>query len=323
MSPFIIPVTRYWIPFLFTLYHTLKMESKFDDTRLLSYSDADLISYITSLPPLPNYSNIIPLSSKYLAKGHTEDEVEDVVRSMEFASQLGIRIPHIHRIVWADSGPFCVMDRVPGTTLDIAWPELGWISSLRLAFQLRRVIRRLRSATSTSAGSLASGECRSYFLEDRFGLPPRANFHHINAFLNFWANFTSIRHEIKKTPAEHAICPRPMFSCNRPFVFTHHDLAPRNIVLDHEGQLWIIDWDEAGFYPRFFEYAGMYNFIRAWDRLALWRWKLCAWIAAGVYDKEWHMLERIRYRFTRFSVARRFNMKANGYAAVAGRPDCE
>lgn len=35
------------------------------------------------------------------------------------------------------------MGRIPGTTLDMAWPELGWIGGLRLAFQLRRVIKSL------------------------------------------------------------------------------------------------------------------------------------------------------------------------------------
>ncbi|RSM14828.1 hypothetical protein CDV31_005262 [Fusarium ambrosium] len=298
------------------------MDSSFDDTRLSNYTDTELIDRITSLPSLPNFSNIVPLSSQYLAKGYAEDELEDAVESMKFASRLGIHVPRIQRIIQFDNAFYCIMDRIPGETLDRIWPELGWIASLRLAFQLRRVIRRLRSVVSTSSGSLATGKCRSYFLEDSFGLPPRATFHQVNAFLNFWANFVSLRQETKKTPVEHAICPRPVFSYSCPFVFTHHDLAPRNIILDREGQLWLIDWDCAGFYPKFFEYAGMHNFIpKAWTKFTLWRWKLFVWIASGFYDKESQWLETIRSRFTRFRPARRFNMKANGYAAAAGRAD--
>ncbi|XP_044721552.1 uncharacterized protein HRG_04467 [Hirsutella rhossiliensis] len=49
-------------------------------------------------------------------------------------------------------------------------------------------------------------------------------------------------------------------------------LPPRNIMLDPTGQLWVTDWDYAGFYPKFFEYAGMQNFIpTGWSRFALWR----------------------------------------------------
>lgn len=298
------------------------MDSKFNDTRLFSYTDAEIVDYITSLPGLPKFSNIIPLSSKYLAKGYPEDELEDAVRSVEFASQLGIYVPRIQRTVQVDDAFYCIMDCIPGKTLDVEWPELGWIASLRLAFKLRHIIRRLRSAESTFAGSLATGKCRSYYLDDTFGLPPRASFDHVNAFMNFWANFVTPRQEVKKTPAEHSICQRPVFLSNRPFVFTHHDLAPRNIILDREGQLWLIDWDCAGFYPKFFEYAGMHNFISTgWNKFALWRWKLFAWIACGFYDRESRWLEIIRSRFTRFRPARRFNMRANGYAAVSGRSD--
>ncbi|KAF4464214.1 kinase-like domain [Fusarium albosuccineum] len=297
------------------------MDSSFDDNRLLSYTDTEISDCIASLPNLPGYSTVTPLSSKYLSKGYRQDEFEDAAKSMEFASQLGIHVPRIRRTIEDDEGGiYCVMDRIPGTTLDEKWPELGWIASIRIAFQLRRIVRRLRSAQSTLAGSPVSGNCRSYFLEDFFELPPKASAENINAFLNFWASFINIRHEIKKTPAEHAICPNPIFLSTQPLVFTHHDLAPRNIILDPQGQLWLIDWDCAGFYPKFFEYAGMHNFIRAgWSKFTYWRWKLLAWIVGGFYDKERRWLGVIRTKFTRFSPARRFNMKANGYAAVAGR----
>ncbi|KAF5967352.1 protein kinase-like domain-containing protein [Fusarium bulbicola] len=300
------------------------MESNFDDTRLFDYTDAELIKHITSLPHLHKFSNIVPLSSRYLAKGYAENELEDAVRAATSASQLGIHVPSIQRIVRGDDSLYCIMDRISGTTLDIAWPDLGWITSLRLAFQLRHVIHCLRSTVSVSSGSLATGKCRSFFLEDSFGLPPRAKPSEVNGFLNFWANFVTPRQEIKKTQADHLICHKPVFSCDRSFVFTHHDLAPRNIILDHKNQLWLIDWDCAGFYPRFFEHAGMFNFIpTGWTKFALWRWNVFAWIASGFYNKERRWLEMIRSRFTRFRTARRFNMKANGYAAAAARVDSD
>ena len=33
----------------------------------------------------------------------------------------------------------------------------------------------------------------------------------------------------------------------------HLDLHTHNIVLDHEGQVWLLDWDHAGAYPVYFE----------------------------------------------------------------------
>ncbi|KAG5969580.1 hypothetical protein E4U56_008251 [Claviceps arundinis] len=297
------------------------MESTFDDEKLFSYTDSYLYNHITSIPTPPLAGRAVPLSEKYFAKGYAlREDLEDAVSAMKFASQLGIQVPHVHRINRGD-GFYCIMDRVPGTTLEIAWHGLGWIASLRIAFELRRIVHRLRSAVSTSAGTLPRGRCTSFFLDDKYGLPARANFQCVNAFLNFWVNFAAFRRELSKTPAEHAICPRPVFSYDRPFVFTHHDLAPRNIMLDKEGQIRIIDWDDAGFYPEFFEYAAMHNFPPAdWTRFALWRWKLCAWIAGGLYSKERSWLAIIQSRFTRFRAFRRFNMMAGGYAAVANRP---
>ncbi|KAG6160402.1 hypothetical protein E4U11_003985 [Claviceps purpurea] len=300
------------------------MEPTFDDAKLLTYADSDLINHINSLPWTMDDGRAMPISNNYFAKGYArKEEIEDAVSAMKFASQLGIRVPRVHRIV-RDVGFHYIMDRIPGTTLDKAWHELGWIASLRLAFQMRRIVHRLRSVESTSSGTIPTGECTSYFLDDHYGLPLRANCHHINAFLNFWANFAGFGQEVKKTPAEHAVCPRPVFTSSRPFVFTHHDLAPRNIILDPEGQLQIIDWDLAGFYPESFEYAGMHNFLtRGWTKFALWRWEVFTWIACGLYDKEFKWLHRIRCRFTRFTLGRRFNLRASGYAAVSERPYIE
>ncbi|KAG6155977.1 hypothetical protein E4U37_000720 [Claviceps purpurea] len=102
------------------------MESKFDDAKLLSYTESEF---------LPDFSNVVSLSPKYLAKGYENgDMVEDALSAMKFASQLGIQVPHIERVIHGD-GVCCIMERIPRTTLDIAWHDLGWIASLRLAFQ--------------------------------------------------------------------------------------------------------------------------------------------------------------------------------------------
>lgn len=252
------------------------------------------------------------------------EEAEDAVRALELAFDLGIRVPRVRRIVRHQNVVHCIMDRIQGAPIDTEWLGLGWIASIRLAFQLRGMIRRMRSVQSPTAGSLATGQCRSFYLEDSFGLPPNAILDQVDAFINFWSNFTSIGHEIKKTPAQHAVCPKPVIFSTPPMVFVHHDLAPRNIMLDPNGQLWLVDWDLAGFYPKFFEYAGMHNFLAAgWSKSAMWRWKLFTWIAAGRSDREARCLDITRSKFTRFRYARRFNMKANGYAAAAGRPDTE
>ncbi len=40
-------------------------------------------------------------------------------------------------------------------------------------------------------------------------------------------------------------------------VYSHVDLAMRNLIVGQDGQLWLIDFMMAGFYPRWFEYVNM------------------------------------------------------------------
>ena len=35
----------------------------------------------------------------------------------------------------------------------------------------------------------------------------------------------------------------------------HLDIHERNLILDNQGKLWLIDWETAGAYPVYFEFA--------------------------------------------------------------------
>lgn len=164
---------------------------------------------------------------------------------------------------------FTVIDRIQGNILEQAWLSLGWYATCRLALQLRRFMHTLRSVTSTTAGSLVTGECRSFWLDDHFGLPPKAKPEDVSAFLAFWTGFISIRQELQKSDHQNSSLTAFADFQSNSLVFTHHDLAPRNLLVDSPG-VSLIDWNYAGFYPICFEYASMNNFIvpRSWGLLS-------------------------------------------------------
>jgi hypothetical protein len=59
--------------------------------------------------------------------------------------------------------------------------------------------------------------------------------------------------------------PRPdaePFDDTRPLVFTHGDLSMRNIIFGRDGRIWLVDWDWSGFYPPWFEYVSMVQYMR-------------------------------------------------------------
>lgn len=64
------------------------MESTFDEAKLLSYMNSDLVKYLKVIPWPTCVLKAVPLFNKYFAKGDAKCyEVEDAVSAIEFASQ--------------------------------------------------------------------------------------------------------------------------------------------------------------------------------------------------------------------------------------------
>ncbi len=284
---------------------------------LQTWSNDELARHICDSPRLAPNSNIFLLSKNLLAKHHEPDLIEDTAQAMDVACRLGIRVPSVKRIVKNQENAYCIMQRIEGATLEEGWTQLGWLKTVQLALQLRRYVNLLRSITSLTSGSLVTGTCRSFWLEDSYGLPAKSSPEDIASFIKFWIGFKSIRHA--KTAAAngpmHSKVPEPPTANG--FVFTHHDLAPRNIILDRSGRLWLLDWDYAGFYPKYFEYASMQNFLihQDWNFFARFRWRLFTWIAVGCSEEDARILRQVRSRFHRCPVGRRFEILRNGAPA--------
>jgi serine/threonine protein kinase len=294
------------------------MTPVFRQEMLDRYEDSEVALQIVSSPSCASSSRVFSLSPNLLAKQYDPLELEDSLKASAVASQLGIRVPFVRRVVQNDKNAYTIMDRLEGTTLDVSWTELGWFTTVKLALQLRRFVRLLRSITSPIAGSLATGECRSFWLEDRYGLPANSGPGEITHFFHFWANFTLMRRAMQESKQPRVPdSPEPTTEVQltvEPFVLTHLDLTPRNLLISPSGQLTVLDWDLAGFYPIPFEYASMYSFnIPAdWGLLARWRWHLFAWIGVGYYEADARLLRSMRSKFTRFAIGRRHELLAHG-----------
>ena len=292
------------------------MASTFEDEYLVNYSDAELFDIIKNAPKLfsDKICYVRCLSDKTLAVSCLPKVLEDITKVMEVASRLGIRVPQVHRTVADPPDAYILMERIDGSNLEDAWVSLSWFTTARLSLQLRRFVSILRSQTSPTAGSLVTGECRSFWFEDRFGLPANTTPTDFWSYMEFWASFVSIPRAMQN--AASGVKP-PLIEWVPPmsgeFVLTHHDLAPRNIIVDRENQLWLIDWEFSGWYPKFFEYASMQNFDvpKSWNWLARLRWHLFTWITVGRNDLEKRLLNVVRSRSVSHPVGRRFEIELN------------
>ncbi|PKY03684.1 hypothetical protein P168DRAFT_212288, partial [Aspergillus campestris IBT 28561] len=169
----------------------------FHEELLDKYPDADLFHHITSSPKCASSNQVFYLSPNLIAKYHDPSEIADVQKAIEVATHRGIPSPSILKTIKVQGCAYTIMNRIEGDTLDILWKDLPWFMTIKLGLQLRRCVKALRSVTSPTAGSLATGEIRSFYLEDRFGLPAHSRPTEIAHFTRFWGNFTGMRRALQ------------------------------------------------------------------------------------------------------------------------------
>jgi Phosphotransferase enzyme family len=269
----------------------------FDETHLDYHSDEELMDFIESTgtplgaPPCP----VRQISPNLVAKVARSETLPDALAAQCLVRELGIRVPEIRRTITKNNQSYIIMDRVPGETLETCWSRLGWIATIQLAFELRNFVRRMRQVSSSTAGGLETGVSTSLWLEDYYGLPLHASPSDIQSYITFWLQYPQRRPQVYPDPELHRENTALVPSIPTKFVFTHQDLAPRNILIDKHQRMWLIDWDLAGFYPLYFEYAGMQNFDHGtWNSIDRLRWWIFSWISVGVYSRELKALGKVR-----------------------------
>ncbi|KAE8362826.1 hypothetical protein BDV27DRAFT_146633 [Aspergillus caelatus] len=227
----------------------------------------DLAHHIVSSPSYVSSSRVFNLSSNLIAKQHEPSEVEDALKATEVAGQLGIRGPSVRNIIKNQENAYTIMDRARGTTLDVVWKELGWFMTAKFGLQLHPLRENSQVCYFTNC-RIARHRRMLVFLAGRSlrssGESWPADIAH---FFRFWANFT--------TDSSDFTVGWPMTI--EPFILTHHDLAPRNLL-----------------------YASMYNFNipQDWGLMAPLRWHLFAWIAIGYHEADARLLRKMRSKLT-------------------------
>jgi aminoglycoside phosphotransferase (APT) family kinase protein len=161
-----------------------------------------------------------------------------------------------------------VMEYVDGQSLDHAWPSLTQKDSI--VSQLRGYIDKLRSLTSTQVSSVDGSWCNDAFFTDDMGAyGPFENEHAFRDGLaaalkakddNSWTEMV-IRFINQIKPGN--------------IVLTHNDFAPRNILVKDDQVVAILDWENAGFYPEYWEYV----------KALYWPDWQSPWITEGIVDK--------------------------------------
>ncbi|KZV94184.1 kinase-like protein [Exidia glandulosa HHB12029] len=216
----------------------------------------------------------------------TEPETE----AMRLArAQTDVPVPAVLR--FAPDG-LLVSEYVNGRPLSACWTGLSLWRKVAIVWTLRGYVRQLRSVFPP--GPLFPGPvarepqtCLGVYFTV-YGAGPFATHQEL---ADWYDHKLDVSRRVKKIPQG-----VPTFDRSQPLVFTHLDFKPRNILLDENNVVWLIDWGLAGFYPRHMEYAAM---VGSWKvLLGHWLGYYVAGFIAGFYDRQRQFFDTISWGLT-------------------------
>ncbi|KAG0125903.1 kinase-like domain-containing protein, partial [Tuber indicum] len=169
-----------------------------------------------------------------------------------------IPIPTIYREWVSNEGGGHVhhmtMQKIEGEPMYKAWAKLSRSEKEACVVQLEDYLSQLRTITSSRIRSAGGGP-----LHDEHGFL----FHQTNAShgpfsdnQSLWMELTLHLRQIRSRTMQKALVKlRSIMPQSLPAVLTHADLHQGNILVRHGKIAAIIDWEGAGFFPRWMEYV--------------------------------------------------------------------
>jgi hypothetical protein len=156
---------------------------------------------------------------------------------------------------------YILMDYIDGRIIQSIWLDLSPIERQDILLQVRDFLQQLHSLSVLSPGPIGGGVSRGPLFTDYTAGP----FHSVDD-MEAWFN------ECLIVCQEFGRASKSQPSLTGQFsrlVMCHLDVAPRNLILDHQGKIWMLDWAFAGGYPEHFEWytlardVGASNFTKS------------------------------------------------------------
>ncbi|KAF5635273.1 kinase-like (PK-like) [Fusarium tjaetaba] len=238
-----------------------------DEQDIASVSDEELLSAFLTAPRLHDYGDvIIPRISKHLVIKGGPGVAKSEAENMKFALEtLGLPIPKVHRAFTAETpedpdlpetplveAHFIVMDYIKGSMIDKSWQSLGITAKETVAQQVADVIEKMQSTVLNHMPVGPIGRSQEAKFQGPWFTDYGAGPFNTLKELEDWCN-----HKIDVGIMVKHLKPETQRFEFKDIVLTHQDLALRNLVLDEDMKVWVIDWGCAGVYPKGFEQAAL------------------------------------------------------------------
>jgi hypothetical protein len=225
-----------------------------------SVSDQQLAQMFYPAPILHDYGGvtIAQLSKSLIGKGG-RGVAPSESQNMIFAESLHLPVPQVYRTFTTAvpgmssgqfvKGHFITMDYISGSTVEECWDSLDSSQRQSVTSQVSAIINKMQSTPLKKSpgpiGRIQDQKFKGPWFTDN-GAGPFATLQD----LEDWCN-----HKIDICIQFQQASPHTPRFRFQGVVLTHQDIAQRNLILDAQGKVWIIDWGVAGVYPPGFEQA--------------------------------------------------------------------
>lgn len=176
-------------------------------------------------------------------------------RAIEFIAQsTSVPVPQIITDFVYDGIPYILMERCPGVPLLNIIPDMPLETRQRVFAKLREYMDEIRALTPPQPGKVGSAD---YGPLDDYRLHDSA----IGPFENVVEFHKAIRRGFNY-PTGHEECDQMILAQEkRPYTinFTHGDLSLRHIYYLDGKITGILDWESAGWYPDYWEFASAWE----------------------------------------------------------------
>lgn len=191
-------------------------------------------------------------NNRVVKSGHVRPQEPEALRFV--SENTTIPVPKVHEVRWKDGRiESFVMDYMPGRRLDHVWDTLNSDQKLVIADELHAYYEQLRALKGDYIGAVNNGkaiigqrvklECGPFKSEKEF-----------NEFI--LNDIVSVAPDLLRHYAKAALWE------GHEIVFAHCDFEPRNILVEDGHVTAILDWEYAGWYPEYWEYALVYSYSR-------------------------------------------------------------
>lgn len=170
--------------------------------------------------------------------------------ALKIAEQVGVPAPRLLDV----QGDNFRMTYVPGEPLSELWTDMPNEQRKNIILQLREILIKMRSITPPAGSKI--GACDGTGVRDTrihftYYAPPCETEDAFNQYL------ISSLHTSSPVLLREALARR--LKTNHRIVLTHCDLCPRNIIVQDGRITGLIDWEDSGWYPEYWEYIKFFE----------------------------------------------------------------